>query len=223
MFTPIASRSLTASLVAIVAVSSACGEASPTAPYLPTSPAPTITAISPDVGSTGGDTSVTITGTGFESGAIVTAGGVAMTVNYGNGCSRDCTGLTKLYGRSRPRGAGTVDVVVINPDRQTGTLSGGYTYAPPESFDPNGIWEGGAITGHEHFAFTVRNDLVVSVSCADSGVVALSPPAPVSQGTFSFAGEDGTAFSGKIVSPAEAIGTVSLGFCSDADWYASKT
>ena len=40
--------------------------------------------------------------------------------------------------------AGSVDVVVTNPGpaSQTGLLTGGFTYAPPESFDFNGTGEG---------------------------------------------------------------------------------
>jgi len=102
-------------------------------------------------------------------------------------------------------------VVVTNPDRQTGLAMDAYTFAPPESFDVNGDWEGGAITGHELFTFTVVNGSVVSISCWTSGLVVLSPPAPISHGEFSFSGEDRVAISGTILSPTEAKGFVTVG------------
>lgn len=84
--------------------------------------APTVTGISPASGSESGGTSVTITGTGFVSGATVTIGGAAATgVVFGS-----ATALTA----TTPAGTvGAKNVVVTNPDTQTGTLSNGYTYA----------------------------------------------------------------------------------------------
>jgi hypothetical protein len=84
-------------------------------------PGPTVTAISPTSGTTAGDTSVTITGTGFVSGATVTLGGVpATSVVVGSS-----TTITAVTGA---RVAGTVDVVVTNPGPASGTLASGYTY-----------------------------------------------------------------------------------------------
>jgi hypothetical protein len=166
---------------------------------------------------------VTITGTGFESGAIVTLGGTEINVNfYGFGSSPCCGNSTTLYATTRARVAGTVDLVVTNPDRQAGTLTAGYTYASPESFDFNGNWEGGAMSGHETFRFTIQNDTLVSVLCATSGTLTFSPPPPVSNGAFSFSGDDGVAVSGKIVSASEALGKVNIAPCLAGDWYASR-
>jgi hypothetical protein len=65
---------------------------------------------------------VTISGTGFLSGATVKLGGAGATgvvvVD-----SRTITATTV------PHATGAVDVVVTNPDSQSGTLSGGYTYS----------------------------------------------------------------------------------------------
>lgn len=82
---------------------------------------PTVTAITPNSGPTGDQTPVTITGTGFNSGATVTIGGnPATSVVFVND-----TTITAVT----PTGAqGPADVVVINPDTQPGTLVGGYTY-----------------------------------------------------------------------------------------------
>lgn len=84
-------------------------------------PGPTVSSISPTSGTTAGGTAVTITGTGFVSGATVTIGGVAATsVVVGS-----ATSLTAVTGA---RVAGTVDVVVTNPDAAFGTKAAAYTY-----------------------------------------------------------------------------------------------
>jgi hypothetical protein len=83
--------------------------------------APTVTAISPNSGSISGGTSVTITGTGFVSGATVSIGGASATgVTFGS--------ATSLTATTPARSSGAQNVVVTNPDGQTGTLSSGFTY-----------------------------------------------------------------------------------------------
>jgi hypothetical protein len=83
--------------------------------------APTVTGISPNVGAPSGGTAVTISGTGFQNMATVTIGGVnATNVTFVN--SATITATTGAHA------AGTVDVVVQNPDSQTGTLTNGYVY-----------------------------------------------------------------------------------------------
>ena len=85
-------------------------------------PAPTVTSISPAFGPTTGGTGVTITGTGFVTGATVTIGGNASTgVSVVNATSITAT---------TPAGtAGARDVVVTNTDAQSGTLMNGFTYS----------------------------------------------------------------------------------------------
>jgi uncharacterized delta-60 repeat protein len=84
--------------------------------------APTVASISPNSGSANGGTVVTITGAGFVSGATVSIGGVnATAVTFVSG-----TSLTAIV----PAGSiGSQNVVVTNPDGQTGTLVGGFTYS----------------------------------------------------------------------------------------------
>lgn len=84
--------------------------------------APTITSVAPSTGSTSGGTSITITGTDFVEGALVTVGGSACTsVVVVSSTSITCT---------TPAGtAGAVDVVVTNTDAGTDTEVGGFTYA----------------------------------------------------------------------------------------------
>jgi hypothetical protein len=89
--------------------------------YTYTSTAPGVTSISPTSGTTAGGTPVTITGTNFVSGATVTFGGTAAT-GVTVGSSTSITATTPAHA------AGAVNVVVTNPDTQTGTLNNGYTY-----------------------------------------------------------------------------------------------
>jgi Metallo-peptidase family M12/IPT/TIG domain len=118
-------------------------------------PAPTVTAVAPNSGSTLGSTPVTITGTGFVPGATVSLGGsAASSVNVANS-----TTITALTGAHT---TGTVNVLVTNPDAQAGTLTNGYFYVPPatsaafhvvapcrllDTRNPNGPLGGPALAG----------------------------------------------------------------------------
>jgi hypothetical protein len=82
----------------------------------------TVTGINPNNGSVAGGTPVLITGTNFQSTPTVTIGGVAATGVF----FVDSTTLNAVTG---PHSAGTVDVIVSNPNSQFGILSNGYTYA----------------------------------------------------------------------------------------------
>jgi len=89
--------------------------------YTAVNPAPTVSAINPSSGTTGGGTPVTITGTGFLAGATVAFGGTAATgVTVGSGTS--ITTITPAHA------AGAVNVVVTNTDAQSASLNNGYTY-----------------------------------------------------------------------------------------------
>ena len=92
-------------------------------------PPPAVTG-SPTSGATAGGTSVTITGTDFVNGGTVTLGGAAATnVTFGS--------ATSLTATTPSGSAGTADVVVTNPDTQTGTQAGGFTYWPDN--EPSGL------------------------------------------------------------------------------------
>jgi hypothetical protein len=91
---------------------------------------PTVSAVVPPNGTTSGGTPVTITGSGFVSGAtaafIDLTGSVSLTsVSFVN--SGQLTAVAPAHA------AGVMDVVVFNPDDATGTLRNGYTYSsvPP--------------------------------------------------------------------------------------------
>tara|TARA_R110002072_G_scaffold276051_1_gene437383 strand:- start:111990 stop:116984 length:4995 start_codon:yes stop_codon:yes gene_type:complete len=83
--------------------------------------APTVTGIAPTSGLSQGGTGVTITGTGFVTGATVSIGGTTCT----SPVVGSATSITCTAGASA---AGTYDVVVTNPDTQIGTLAGSFTY-----------------------------------------------------------------------------------------------
>jgi hypothetical protein len=88
-------------------------------------PPPTVTSVAPSSGPDTGGTVVTITGTNFVLGATVTFGGTAPT-------DMIFVNSTSIIATTPAHAAGAVDVVVTNPDTQSGTLSNGYTYiAPP--------------------------------------------------------------------------------------------
>ena len=118
--------------------------------YITPNPAPTVSSITPNTGTSNGGTGVTITGTGFLAGATVSLGGTAAT-------GVTVVSSTSITATTAAHAAGTVNVVVTNTDAQSGTLANGYTYtgtnpAPTvTSITPNsGTINGGtavAITG----------------------------------------------------------------------------
>ncbi|RIK40061.1 MAG: hypothetical protein DCC58_14445 [Chloroflexi bacterium] len=92
------------------------GSASVTVSPLP----PTITGVSPTSGPTTGNTDVTLSGTNFETGAIVRFGA--------NAATNVSVSPTTITARTPVGTAGTVDVSVSMPSGATATLPGGYTY-----------------------------------------------------------------------------------------------
>lgn len=150
---------------------------------LPTSftyqPAPTITSLSPAGGTSLGGTSVTITGTGFVTGATVDFGGVACAVSAVTSTTITCT--------TGANAAGEVDVTVLNLDGQSVVATAAFTYLDPPtitSISPNaGSLSGGTtitINGTEFFpgaTVTVDGAACTSVSVPSSGTITCSTPA----------------------------------------------
>ena len=95
-------------------------------------PAPTVSAISPNTGTANGGTTVTVTGTGFLSGATVTIGGTAAT-------GVTVASSTSIKATTPAHAAGAADVVVTNTDNQAGALSGGYTYTSSTGGGGSGV------------------------------------------------------------------------------------
>jgi hypothetical protein len=83
--------------------------------------APVVTGVSPNTGPTTGGTRVTLTGKNFVSGARVVFGGVAAT-------SVVAVSATQLNVTTPPHKPGGVNIVATNPDGQSGTLAGAFTY-----------------------------------------------------------------------------------------------
>jgi hypothetical protein len=113
-------RHLRVGVVALALAAGGCGDSS-------TAPTPTglsISAISPSAGSTKGGTAVSITGSGFSSGATVTIGGIAASVVAVQG-SQAITATTPASSA-----AGAVDVMVTSGGR-TATLTRGFTFVAP--------------------------------------------------------------------------------------------
>lgn len=92
---------------------------------------PTVTAISPNSGSTAGGTSVTISGTNFGGTSAVTIGGVAAT-------SVTLSSPTTLTATTPTGTLGAADVVVTAPGG-TGTGTGLFTYTPASDYTINTV------------------------------------------------------------------------------------
>src|SRR4029079_2571313 len=84
--------------------------------------APIVDSVSPSSGAAAGGTSVTISGTGFASGATVTFGGAAAT-------NVNVVGSTTITAVTPAHASGGVNVVVTNPGGESGTKSNGFTYS----------------------------------------------------------------------------------------------
>jgi hypothetical protein len=91
------------------------GSGSPASPDTPTYVPPTVTAISPDSGPATGGTKVTITGTGFNTGATVLFGGTAAT-------DVRVVTTTTVTATTPARQVGPAQVQVWNPNNQGGGL-----------------------------------------------------------------------------------------------------
>jgi IPT/TIG domain len=182
-----------------------------------------IATIEPSSGSTGGDVSMVITGTGFRTGSTVTFGGERVAAYASNS--------TTLYTSAPRHAAGLVDVVVSWATGESTTRTGGFTYVLPQSFDFNGTWVGYALAhpplsgqvGPLHsdmdMRFTVENNMVTSFTCGGSTVV--FTPTAVTNGEFTLAG-DFVPITGRIVAANETTGTISTAACPATLWYAAR-
>ena len=144
----------------------------------------------------------------------VSVGGIAST--FENGWPEDA-----IYVSTPAHAAGTVEVIVTDQHGQA--ASGVFTYASPATFDFNGDWKGYAENlaawKFAHLELSIRNNIVVSVSCGEryDGVGAssltLDAPPVVANGGFSFAGSGGDSITGNIVSPNSAFGSINMASC----------
>jgi len=219
-------------LIALLMSSTAgvgCGDpASPTAPSVSQPPPPSqpgqqpgglqpvVRTISPNTGSTAGGAWGTIRGSDFQRGATVTFG-----KNVPSAWVQDSE--TLLFWSDDPHAAGTVDVIVTNPGGAAATLTAGFTYAPPESFNFNGDWIAHAGPDYEiDMRFTIRNNELVSFSCGTSATLMPSASTYVRSGEFSLYGDAGLVISGKVVSSVNAVGAIDIPACSATQWWADR-
>jgi hypothetical protein len=122
-------------------------------------PAPDLISILPISGPTAGGTAVVLTGTDFVNGATVSFGGTGSgSVTFNSSTSLTATAPAHV--------AGAVAVQVTNPDTQSDTLAGAYTYLAPGYFtltpcriadtrDPNGPTGGPALANGSIRTFPV--------------------------------------------------------------------
>ena len=94
--------------------------------------APEVISISPTSGHPSGGTSVTVSGTGFSTGATVTLGGTAAT-------NVTVVSSVSITATAPAHAAGTVDVVVTNSNGQSATLINGFTYTSVETNEISNI------------------------------------------------------------------------------------
>ena len=227
---PCVARTMTVCVLALVGLTPGCSETPIVAPGPGPAPgpppgpttgpfaAPVVTAVSERVGSIGGGADVTIEGAGFlggEGGPVVTFGGVHATrVVWMN--------ATIVLATAPPHHAGAVDVAVHNNDGQSARLESAYTYVTPDTFDPNGEWEGWGADGRLQLRFTIQDGKLTAVSCDTSGTRHLAPAPLVSNGEFTVSLDGKVVVEGRLVSELHAIGTISLSPCTATTWTARK-
>ena len=181
---------------------------------------PVVTRITPAAGFLDGGNMVTVVGTGFQPNTTVAIDGViAVFEDYNPTAVRTSTAVSV---RMPAHAAGAVDVVVTNADGQKHRIPGGYTYAPSETFDFNGVWKGFGWEIGTPITLTIQNNVLVSVTCGSVSNHTFSPAPVVSHGQFSVKGADGS-MTGQIWSPIEAQGLIDIPGCpAQWGWFVSR-
>ena len=150
---------------------------------------PVITSLSTLTGPTIGGTYVTIYGSNFGSGAVVKFGGTTATVTTSND--------SFLGVVTPPHAAGAVNVVVINPDLQSGTAAMQFTYVASAAPTITGI--------NPSFGAPAGGDTVVI-----TGTGFASDADVKFGGATAFVHPGNTATSLTVTTPAHAAGSVSV-------------
>ena len=138
-----------AGALALAAFGAGCGESptqptppppSPTASAVPPPPTTlTLQSVTPSSGPTSGSDFVRVYGLNIQDGATVAFDGVAAPVTRKT--------ATYIEARTAAHGAGAVDVTVMNPDGETKTLTGSYTFGVFSiSATPTAVSSGGTLT-----------------------------------------------------------------------------
>ena len=98
--------------------------------YAATPTTPTLTSVSPTSGPTSGGTTITLTGSNFVSGATVRVAGVAAT-------NVVFSSATQITARTPAGTAGARDVQITNPNGQSATRMGAFTYTATSTTRPS--------------------------------------------------------------------------------------
>jgi hypothetical protein len=123
---------------------------------------PTITSVFPAKGSTGGGTSIVVTGTNFVNGAGIQLDRIAAT-------NVTVVNATTITATTPAHASGLVNVTVVNPDNITATLTSGYEYATTAptitSISPSsGLTAGGTSVTINGTGFTFPYSRAVTVT-----------------------------------------------------------
>jgi hypothetical protein len=167
--------------------------------------APAITSINPVRGALAGGATLTVSGSGFATGASVTVGATTCTtVVVSNSGLLTCTIPAHT--------PGVVDVIVTNADNQFGTLSNSYTYAAAPTvtaISPSfGLSAGGTavtITGTNF-----ENDVLTNISIG--GATCLTPTITSTSITCTTSSRAAAAVDVVVTNPDSQAGTLALGF-----------
>ena len=127
-----------------ITVGSGTAAAASSDPPQPSTPAPTLSSISPQSGSTAGGTSVSLSGSNFLAGATVSFDASAAT-------SVSVVNATTITAVTPPHAAGEANVTVTNPDGQSATLAGNISPLSNAGFESGAVnWvlsgSGGTVT-----------------------------------------------------------------------------
>lgn len=161
-----------------VVVNNGGGTATLTGGYTYTSSGPTLSGISPSSGRLGGNDFITLTGTGFVSGAVVTIGG-----NVATSCTVQSTTSITCYS---PAGTLGAKDVVLSQSTGTQSLAGAFTYVPGPTLTgvspTSGPTSGGTsvtMTGTNFLSGTiVRFGGFDATGCSLSGTTSISCATP---------------------------------------------
>ena len=142
--------------------------------------APIVSSVSPSSGALAGSTLITITGSGFYTGALVSVGGSACT-------SVTVISPTSITCLTASHGAGATAIVVTNADTQSGTLNSAYTYQSmpalitwqtgASSPTPPGADAYGSTSTNITHTYTLKNTGDVTSSAITIAVTGTSPGA----------------------------------------------
>ena len=178
---------------------------------------PSISAVSPSIGSTGGGALVSVNGSNFRPGLTATLDGVPLTVslNTVNGIS------FSFIAPAHP--AGVADIVARNSDGQDSTghaFASHYSWASPDTFDFTGEWAAFLGDGNDApFTFSVdENNTLVNVTCYEGTPMPLPGTVKVSDGQISVSSNGSVLFSARIVANGQTVGTINFGLCHSSNW-----